>query len=368
MGEPVGQLRRAGLRPRLVVATVVVVAVALGLSSLAAYVLSAIDVRHVANREELLASLRLRLATTTGVLLVVVAGVAVFAERRLTRPIDELRGAAERLRRGELGSRVGPHDGAFADVTASFDEMADELEATIARLHDAEAGRRRFVADVSHDLRTPVTAMTTAAELLAPALDDLPPASRRAGELLVAEVAHLRTLLEDLLEISRLDAGHVDVAHEFVPLSDHVVDVVEHLGLGEELGAGVTVTIPGDLVVDTDRRRLGSIIANLVANGVQHGKRPVEVRAASDGGTVVIEVRDHGAGIDPVHLDRLGERFYRPDESRQRRGGSGLGLAISKEQAAVLGGTLGLANAPDGGFLATVRLPVAPPPEPHDQP
>ncbi len=193
---------------------------------------------------------------------------------------------------------------------------------------------QRFTADVAHELRTPLTGLHAAAELLEPG---------RPTELVRDRVAALRTLTEDLLEISRLDAKseRVDLdAHRLAPLAERVVR-----GSGE----GTELVVVRDVCVETDRRRLERVLGNLVANALKHGRAPVVVTV--DG--PVVTVRDHGDGY-PGYLVEHGPQRFRTEGTSK---GHGLGLTIALGQAAVLGARLTFSNAPDGGAVATLRLP-----------
>lgn len=289
---------------------------------------------------ESLVALRRAVVVAALAMSVALLGVLTAVARRILDPVERTAQAAHRLAQGALGTRLGddtPH--MFADLTGAFDEMAAALEQTVEDLRQMEQRQRQFVADVSHELRTPLQALSTASELLEPDLTHLDGSSRRAGEALVQEVQRLRRMVEDLMEISRLDAGHPDVTRESVVLADLVQQVLGHRGWGDRVG----VDVPRTLDIVTDRRRFDAILGNLVGNALTHGRPPVLVRAIADeDGGVVVEVVDHGPGVPVEERDRIFDRFAKSDRARTRGGGSGLGLAIAREQAAVLGATLAL--------------------------
>ena len=190
--------------------------------------------------------------------------------------------------------------------------MAEALEEKITALSEAQARERRFTADVAHELRTPLTALVDEASLLRRALERMPPEARRPAELLVEDVARLRDLVEDLMEISRLDAGTRAVRPEPVDLGSLV-----GRSCGARLGhAGVA--LDADEVVARDRPapRLERIVANLIGNALEHGGRDVAVRVGVDGVGAFVEVADRGPGIAPEHLPHLFERFYKADPAR----------------------------------------------------
>jgi signal transduction histidine kinase len=310
---------------------------------------------------------QLRIALLVGALVLVLVALlaARIVARGILRPIDTAGRTAARIADGDLAARV-PVTSAdeLGVLAADFNRMAATLEATIEQLRDAEVRNRRFVADVAHELRTPLTALVAEASVLAPSLADLPPDPRRAGELLVGDIARLRTLVEDLMELSRFDAGAEQVARQ--PLD--VAARLRALVAGRLPGAALDAP-PGLVVVETDPRRFDRIVGNLLDNAREHAPgAPVRVTvtavAAVDeaGPGVSIRVADRGPGVNPPDLDRIFDRFATADPSRA--GGSGLGLAIAREHARLLGGSLAAAPNPGGGLVVELQLPARPPGRP----
>jgi signal transduction histidine kinase len=279
------------------------------------------------------------------VLLAALAG-ALFAREAL-RPVARASEAAHSLAEGLLETRL-PVEGQdeFGAWAQSFNEMAGALETKIQALSAAEARERRFTADVAHELRTPVTGLVGEASLLAEHLDRMPPESRRPAELLISDVGRLRTLVEELMEISRLDAGAENVQSERVDLEALTRAVLRARGWEERVRLD-----GGEAVVTSDPRRLERILANLVGNALDHGGGGVTVRIGQD----FVEVADHGPGIAPEHLPHVFERFYKADASRSGRG-SGLGLAIAQENARLVGGEIEVESKPGEGSRFTLRL------------
>jgi two-component system, OmpR family, sensor histidine kinase MtrB len=272
------------------------------------------------------------------------AGVGAIAARGLLRPLREARTAAHRLEVGLLGTRLAEGGGdEFADLGHAFNRMAAALEASLA-------AHRRFVADVSHELRTPLTALTTAADVLDAHRAGLDDAGTRAAALLVRESRRLATLVEDLMEVSRLDAGAAPMVWEPVDLAALVA------AAAEARGWSVVVDGPGGTTL-ADPRRLDTIVANLVGNAVEHGRPPVTVTVAAADREVTVEVADEGEGIAPQHLPHVFDRFYKADPARPGGRGSGLGLAIARENARLHGGDVTAASPPGGGARFTLRLP-----------
>jgi len=282
-----------------------------------------------------------------GILVLLAALAGVVLARSTLRPVARASAAARSLAEGLLETRL-PVEGKdeFGVWAESFNEMAAALEAKIAALSAAQARERRFTADVAHELRTPLTALLGEASLLADHLDRMPPEARRPAELLIADVARLRKLVEDLMEISRFDAGAESVHAEEVDVEALVRAAVRARGWDDR------VRLEGDgLRVTSDPRRLERIVANLVDNALEHGGSSVSVRIGEN----EIEVADDGPGIPSEHLPHVFERFYKADASRSGVG-TGLGLAIARENAILLGGELEVASEPGQGTRFTLRL------------
>ncbi|WP_260605440.1 HAMP domain-containing sensor histidine kinase [Streptomyces sp. WAC01280] len=303
----------------------------------------------------------------SGVLPVVLlaAVLALLAARTVLRPVRELGRATRELAAGDLGSRVAVtgHD-ELADLARTFNDTADALQASDAELRDQEAKARRFVADVSHELRTPLAAMTMVATVLEEDADQLPPDAARAARTVGAETARLARLVEDLMEISRFDAGAVRLNAAETDLAEAVRASLALRGWTDrvrtDLAEGVRARV--------DRRRVDVIVANLVGNALRHGAPPVTVTlgttVAEDGEWVTLEVADRGPGLPPGAGDRVFDRFYKADAARTRGvadaagQGSGLGTAIALENARLHGGTIDATDGPEGGAVFTLRLPL----------
>jgi signal transduction histidine kinase len=259
------------------------------------------------------------------VMVPLVALAAELPNRRLRR----VAGTARRIADGDLDARTMAGGGdEITEISVAVDSMAGALQQRLL-------SEQRFTADVAHELRTPLMGLVTAAELL--------PESE-ATDLVRDRVRVLRTLVGNLLEISRLDAGAEVADQAPVPVGQVVEDSIRRTGLQAEL------TVTGDPVAFTDPRRLDRIIANLVINAHRHGRPPVEVIVT--GATIV--VRDHGPGFPAELLANGPERFRTGVAERGR--GHGLGLTIATGHARVIGGRLDFGNSPDGGAVATLRL------------
>ncbi|MGW1769870.1 histidine kinase dimerization/phospho-acceptor domain-containing protein [Streptomyces sp. NPDC002073] len=273
--------------------------------------------------------------------------VGAFAVTRVTRRLHQTALVARRISQGDLDARVddprakdpGRYPDEVTTVAGALDTMASTLQAKLL-------SEQRFTADVAHELRTPLTGLSAAAELL--------PESRPT-EMVRERVRTMRQLTEDLLEISRLDSGSERLEtdlHRLGPLAERAARAA---------GRPTEVAVVRDLYVETDRRRLERVLGNLVANAHKHGREPVVLTV--DG--PVVSVRDHGDGY-PEYLVAHGPQRFRTEAGAGGKG-HGLGLTIAVGQAEVIGAELVFRNAPDGGALAVLTLPL-PPPHPTTPP
>jgi len=315
-----------------------------------------VDLYFVFSEESLHADLReLLTVLAAGVLLLaLLAGlVGAALARRTLAPVGRASAAARSLAEGLLETRLPvEREDEFGAWATSFNEMAEALQGKIAALSAAQERERRFTSNVAHELRTPLTALVGEAALLAEHLDGMPAEARRPAELLVADVARLRRLVDDLLEISRLDAGVETVRAEPFDLGALVRSCLRARGW-----EGRVRVEDGAAPVVSDPRRAERVVANLVENALAHGGGDVTVRVAADGDTVTVDVIDRGPGIPPDELPRLFERFAKGDPARSGPG-TGLGLAIARENARLLGGDVEAASEPGAGSRFTLRLPV----------
>jgi two-component system sensor histidine kinase MtrB len=317
-------------------------------------------------QQETLALVTRALLAAAVLLLVLVAGMTWLVTRQVVTPIRMARRVAERLAAGQLQERLkvsGEDD--LARLATSFNQMASNLQRQIRQLEELSRVQRRFVSDVSHELRTPLTTVRMAGDVLHDARTGFDPATARAAELLQKELDRFETLLADLLEISRFDAGAavlevddvnlVDVAHRIVdatrPLADQrdvrvVVDAPDHPCLAE-----------------ADVRRVERIVRNLVTNAIDHAAAGgldagIVIHVAGDDHAAAIAVRDYGIGLAPGESSMVFNRFWRADPARARTsGGTGLGLSISLEDTHLHGGWLQAWGRPGEGAQFRLTLP-----------
>lgn len=285
--------------------------------------------------------------------LTTIAGAAVgrWSAARVLSPLASVSEAAAAIASGNLAIRLeAPDDRDLRLLASSFNRMVDALRARIQR--DA-----RFASDVSHELRSPLTTLSTALEVLVARRDELSERSRAALDLLAADVRRFQRMVEDLLEISRVDAGVAELHLEMVELGELVRHAVR--------GAGADVPVTGSAAgttVAVDKRRMERVIANLVQNAAAYGDGVVRVEVESSRRGVRIAIDDRGPGVPPGEHEKVFERFYRGSVAG-RRGhgdGSGLGLALVAEHVGLHGGRVWVEDADGGGARFVVELPVVP--------
>lgn len=293
----------------------------------------------------------------------VLAVVTWWAVRLGVRPIQQMTATASAIAAGDLSLRVPPAEpGTEAgDLSSALNGMLGHIEAAFEERAAADRRLRRFVADASHELRTPVTTIRGYAELYragalppGPSLDE---AMRRTE----AEAVRMGHLVDDLLHLARLDQGR-PLERRPVDLAALAADAVAD-ALAAAPDRDVSLDAPDPVAVLGDEHRLRQVVGNLVTNALVHAPgASVAVRVRRDGGDAVLEVVDDGPGMSAADAARAFERFYRADASRSRhQGGSGLGLSIVEATVHAHGGTVGLRSAPGAGTAVTVQLPGAEP-------
>ncbi len=306
---------------------------------------------------------RQTLAAAGLALVLLLAGIAALVTRQVVTPVRLAARIAEKFAAGLLKERMlvrGTDD--LALLATSFNRMAASLQGQIVQLEELSRLQRRFTSDVSHELRTPLTTVRMAADLLHSARADFAPEVARSAELLQAEVDRFETLLTDLLEISRYDAGFAVLEPEVTDVRSLAGRAVDSLRpLAARYGSSVTLALPAQPVVaEVDPRRVERVLRNLIGNALEHGEgRPVELSLAAGDDAVAFTVRDHGLGLRPGESSLVFHRFWRADPSRARQtGGTGLGLSISLEDARLHGGWLQAWGEPGGGAQFRLTLPL----------
>lgn len=278
------------------------------------------------------------------------AGIGLWASRRALRPLSELTRAASRVAAGDLQTRLPAQDDPdLMPLARTFNRTADALERRVRQ--DA-----RFAGDVSHELRSPLTTMANAGEVLQRRRGELTGTAQRALDLLLAEIGRFRRMVVDLMEITR-DSLLDEHAREVLDVGELVGNVAVHGGcrpLVELDGAGPWVA--------GDRRRLDRIVANLLDNAERHGGGAIRVGVLRREKVARIEVDDAGAGVPERLRERIFERFARGEleGNRGAAGGSGLGLALVAQHVALHGGRVWVEDRPGGGARFVVEIPAVP--------
>lgn len=288
--------------------------------------------------------------------------IAFLVATAVLRPIRRASAVAAKLAAGDLTERM-PVRGA-AELTSmadSFNGMAEAIRIQIRQLEEFGTLQRRFTSDVSHELRTPLTTVRMAADTLHASRSEFPPHLARATELMVDELDRFESLLFDLLEVSRYDAGIAELQVETVDVRTSVMECVVAVGpVAATTGVRIITDLPDEeIIAEVDPTRLERIVRNLLNNAVDHAEGgPVEVEMAADADALAIVVTDHGVGLKPGEAGLVFNRFWRADPSRQRRtGGTGLGLAIALEDARLHGGWLQAWGNPGTGARFRLTVP-----------
>ncbi len=284
-----------------------------------------------------------------GAATVAFAGVAGWwISRGLLRPLGRVADAAGEIAGGSLGARLAPEDDPdLARLARSFNDMADAVQARLER-------EARFASDVSHELRSPITALAAAIEVLEARRGDLPERTQQALDVVTTQVHRFDRLVLDLLELSRLDVGAADLHPEPLNLPDVVALIARHNGFADvpvERGPG------SNLQVLVDKRRLERVLVNLLQNASEHGDGPTAIRVERRDDAMALIVQDDGPGVSAGDKERIFERFARGTAARHRVG-SGLGLALVAEHARAHGGGAWVEDAAGGGARFVVSFPL----------
>src|SRR5450759_2165422 len=304
-----------------------------------------------------------RTFTLGGIALVLLlGGVAYVVTRIVVDPVRRAAVVAERLSSGRLHERMRAHgEDDIARLGKAFNAMADSLQKQIRQLEDLSRVQQRFVSDVSHELRTPLTTIRMAGDLIHDSRVDFDPSVARSAELLHNEIDRFESLLTDLLEISRFDAGAAVLDLEATDLRHTTERAIESVAALAALRGSRLEVIPteGPCVAEIDPRRVERILRNLLVNAIEHGEgRPVTIRLGVNQTAVAVSVRDSGVGLRPGEAGLVFTRFWRADPARARTsGGTGLGLAISHDEARLHEGWVQAWGEPGMGSCFRLTLP-----------
>jgi len=307
------------------------------------------EIRSLAELRATLDTLAIVLAAAAAVATVGGTVLGLWASRRLVRPLVDTARVAGEIAAGQLDERLPP-DADLGPLVDAFNDMVTGLQERIQR--DA-----RFAADLSHELRSPLTTVGASIELVEAYREALPADGRTAVDLLKVEIQRFSDMVQDLLEISRVDAGAEPLGLERVPIGE----LVEHTVSAHRAQVAVRVQPAADgAVVLGDKRRLQRVLVNLLDNAEVHAGGPSLVWVDLRGGAVEIAVEDHGPGVDPAEVELIFQRFYRGKAAGRRStvAGSGLGLALVAEHVRAHRGSVRVEPAPGGGARFVVTLPV----------
>ena len=303
-----------------------------------------------------------------GIIIVLIGGwTGRVLVRRALLPLRSIESTAGKIAAGDLTKRVTPHPPTteVGSLSLSLNAMLTQVEQSFEARQASEQKIKRFVSDASHELRTPLAAISGYCELYA--MGGVP--AERIDEVMgriASESSRMATLVEDLLTLARLDEGRpLEITEiDLVKLADNAVFDLQALDPTRTVGlTGISNrTPPMTLIVPGDRDRISQVFTNLIGNIVRYTPvgSPVEIALGRSGATAIVELRDHGPGIDETDRGRVFERFYRADTSRNRKsGGSGLGLAIVSGILAAHKGNASLTKTKGGGLTVRIELPTA---------
>lgn len=297
------------------------------------------------------------------ILMLIIGTVSFFVTDFLVKPVQQAADIAEKLSEGDLNQRMTERgQDVVARLARSFNKMASSLRLKIQQYEHVSHLQQRFVSDVSHELRTPMTTIMMAGDRLFDRRDQLDPQLKRSAELLHDQLDRFGKLLNDLLEISRYDAGQVNANFEWQDFNQVVQNAVESIKpLAMKKHTPIKfVPLKENLLVEIDGVRIERLLRNLLANAAEHGEaKPIEVEIGVNENSVAVVVTDRGIGMSEEDSQRVFDRFWRGDPSRVRTtGGNGLGLAISLEDAHLHNGWLQVWARPNQGARFRLTLPL----------
>ena len=288
--------------------------------------------------------------------------------KTLITPLQSLTRAAERMAGGDFSDKPdNPAKDEIGVLTRTFNDMAAQLEATLDDIKKSEALRKEFVANVSHELRTPITSIRSYAETLDEDGANIPPeTAKQFIGVIVNESDRMTKIVQDLLTLSRFDAGSFELTFEWFSFGDSVRDVYNAMQMEaqkrrQELSLVFKTELPE---VYGDRARIEQVLINMLSNALKytHDGGRITMAAGESGAAVWASVSDNGIGIPQEDAEHVFERFYRVDKARSREsGGTGLGLSIAREIILLHDGTIDLKSKPDRGTTITVTMPIGGP-------
>ena len=286
--------------------------------------------------------------------LVLSALLAWLVTRSVARPLEQVAEAAGAIAQGDLDQRApvsGPQEA---------QEMAHSFNRMVEQVTSAQQAQRDFVANVSHELKTPLTSIQGFSQAILDGTAADPDSVDRSARIIHGEAGRMHRMVEELLGLARFDAGQVELAQDKVDLSVLLANCVERMEpQAKTAGNELLLSSQDGLVVTGDADWLTQVFINLIDNGIRHASDArVDVAAGKIDSWIEVTVTDTGEGIPPEDLDRIFERFYQADRSRRHKGGVGLGLSIAREVVQRHGGEISAESTMGLGTRFTVRLPA----------
>ena len=284
-------------------------------------------------------------------------GGGLWVTRRTVRPLENVSAAAALIAQGELTTRlvVSQADREVQQLTESFNAMVSQLVERVER--DA-----RFASDVSHELRSPLTTLATTASVLQQHRDELSPAAQESLDLLSADLSIFQSLVEDLLEMARSDAGATPLVIETVPALELIRQSVRSASQRHDLSVPIVEVAPdvGTPFVSVDRRRFERVMTNLIDNAHRYAGNVIAIRVELIDQDLAVNVDDAGPGVAPEEQELIFQRFFRGRAAHDRgiARGTGLGLALVRDHVRAFGGTINVLDSPDGGARFQILLPL----------
>ena len=278
--------------------------------------------------------------------------------RHIQQPLDTLVSGVRRIQSGDLDSPIAYAEAdEFRSACDAVDEMAARLKASLEAQERQQQQKQELIAGMSHDLKSPLTAIRAYTEGLLDGVAKDEASQQRYLQTIYAKESELETLVNRLFSFAKLNLADAPAKCEPLPLAETLRAIADGY---ETDGPSVTLAALPDVRVLADRELLSRILSNLLDNSRKYGAAHVTISAAADGKTAALSVSDDGPGVDPAQLDRIFDLGYRTDAARQDpAGGSGIGLAVVKKAAERMHGSVRAENIPDGGLRVTLTLPLA---------
>ncbi|MGO4495423.1 ATP-binding protein [Paenibacillus sp. 2RAB27] len=292
--------------------------------------------------------------------------LTIYVSRSIVQPLRKLKNAMKRIQAGDLDFQVHiTNKDEIGQLSIAFEQMRKQLKESIQTQIQYEENRKELISNISHDIRTPLTAIRGYVDGLGDGIADTPDKKQKYIEIISAKAEEMDHLIDELFLYSKLDLKRVPFNFEIVDFASFLLDWSDELDF--ELGKkGVhyksEITLQEQVLVSLDRDKIKRVFANILDNSLKYlnkSEKYITLHAKITGEYVMIEITDNGIGVDAEALPHIFDRFYRADPSRNsQQGGSGLGLAISKQMIEGHGGTIGARSVKDEGTCISIKLPL----------